>query len=428
MHRSTRHLTPRSAALVALSAVALLGAACSDDPASTETSVSPTTVAATDPSLTPETTGPTTESTAAPTTEGPLSTDTIAADLIPAEWEVTADAPIPADRCAANIEAGPILYLSSFDFAATASIIEVLVAESKGYFDELCLDVQLAPSFSVENYPLIAANDAQFSSGGSFSEMADFADTNDAGYVALAVDGRTGIDALITKDGLVPDLSDVRGQTIGVKGAITPSVKAMLATLGLVAETDYSTVLLDGFDPKVHIESPGIVGFPGYKSNEPLQLEAAGIPFTLYDPSDYDIPGSFGVIYTNITFLTEYPAAAQDFMRAAMRGLADALADPAAAAAIAVEAINANGNAMYLSPEGEIARWQAEALMILDDTHPAAHGLPVKELLLDEVMTYASIGLFDGVAPEIDSMFDESVLAGIYTADGLIIWPGPAAS
>ena len=433
MTRST-HLHPnvhsrgRRRRTTALVALVLLVAACSDDTATPGSSDAPTTVAATDPGSTDAPTTSGVDTTATPTTDATLSTDTIAAELIPAEWEVTADAPIPADRCAANIEAGPIVYLSSFDFAATASIVELLVAESKGYFDELCLDVQLRPSFSVENYPYIAANDAQFSSGGSFSELADFADTNDAGYVALAVDGRTGIDALITKDGLVPELADVRGQTIGVKGAITPSVKAMLATLGLVAEVDYGTVLLDGFDPKIHIESPGIVGFPGYKSNEPLQLEAAGIPFTLYDPSDYDIPGSFGVIYTNITFLTEHPAAAQDFMRAAMRGLADALADPAGAAAIAVEALNANGNVMFLSPEGEIARWQTEARMILDDPHPAALGLPVKELLLDEVTTYASIGLFDGVAPEIDSMLDESVLAGIYTADGTVIWPASSAT
>ena len=52
---------------------------------------------------------------------------------------------------------------------------------------------------------------------------------------------------------------------------------------------------------------PDIVGFPGYKSNEPKQLEAAGIPFKLFDPSDDDIPGSFGIIYTNSTFLTEFP-------------------------------------------------------------------------------------------------------------------------
>ena len=46
----------------------------------------------------------------------------------------------------------------------------------------------------------------------------------------------------------------------------------------------------------MHIEIPEIVGFPGFKSNEPLQLKAAGIPFKLYDPADYGIPGSFGVL------------------------------------------------------------------------------------------------------------------------------------
>ena len=96
------------------------------------------------------------------------------------------------------------------------------MADSKGYYAELCLDVEIKPSFSTENYPLIAANDAQFSSGGSFSEMVDFAGANDAGYVALAVEGRTGIDALITKDGAVPTLIDVAGAKIGVNGAITP--------------------------------------------------------------------------------------------------------------------------------------------------------------------------------------------------------------
>ncbi len=236
----------------------------------------------------------------------------------------------------ANKAAGKITYLSSFDFAATASIVDVLVAKQKGYFDDLCLDVDVKPSFSVDNYPLIAANEAQISSGGSFSEVVDYAGRNDAGFVALAVEGRTGIDALIVKDGQSTELADLKGKTIGVKGAITPSVAAMLAKAGLIEGTDYHTVLLDGFDPKVHIAIPEIVGFPGFKSNEPLQLTAAGIPFKLYDPADYGIPGSFGVLYTNSTFLADYPTAAEDFMRAAMKGLADALADPKAAADIAV--------------------------------------------------------------------------------------------
>ena len=65
--------------------------------------------------------------------------------------------------------------------------------------------MEIKPSFSADNYPLIAANQAQFASGGSFSEMVDFAGANDAGFVALAVEGRTGIDALIVKDGEADD-------------------------------------------------------------------------------------------------------------------------------------------------------------------------------------------------------------------------------
>lgn len=366
-----------------------------------------------------------------PTIASPVSTtdidDSVPGDSVPATLDVVAGEPFSAARCEANRAAGTITYLSSFDFAATASIVDVVVADAKGYYEELCLDVELKPSFSVDNYPLIAANDAQFSSGGSFSEMVDFAGANDAGFVALAVEGRTGIDALITKDGEVPTLADVEGRKIGVKGAVTPSVKAMLALEGMIEGEDYETVLLDGYDPLAHIEAPGIIGFPGYKSNEPLQLEAAGVPFKLYDPSDYGVPGSFGIVYTNTTFLTEHPTAAQDFMRATMRGLADAVADPEGAATIAVDAINAGENAMYLSAEGETARWAVESQLIAQSvTADAPLGIPLPDLLLDEVTTYAGIGLFEGVVPVIDTMYDTGVLGGIYDESGELIWPAEA--
>ena len=345
-------------------------------------------------------------------------------DSVPPVLDVTAGEAFPAARCEANKAAGTITYLSSYDFAASASIVDVLVAQSKGYYADLCLDVEIKPSFSTENYPLIAANDAQFSSGGSFSEMVDFAGANDAGFVALAVEGRTGIDALITKDGEVPTLAAVKGKKIGVKGAITPSVKAMLAKQGLVEGTDYETVNLEGFDPLVHIEIPDIIGFPGFKSNEPQQLEAADIPFKLYDPSDFGIPGSFGVLYTNLTFLAEQPAAAQDFMRATMRGLADAIADPAAAAQVAVDTLNASGNALFLSPEGETARWRVESKLVAESASAKAPlGLPLVDQLTAEVTAYAEIGLFEGVPPVIGTMVDASVLEGIYDDAGTVIWP-----
>ena len=88
-----------------------------------------------------------------PTTEGSNPVD-----VVP---DMVADAPIPAARCEANKAAGVITYLSSFDFAASASIVDVLTASNHGYYDAMCLDVVIKPSFSVDNYPLIAANEAQ---------------------------------------------------------------------------------------------------------------------------------------------------------------------------------------------------------------------------------------------------------------------------
>jgi NitT/TauT family transport system substrate-binding protein len=338
---------------------------------------------------------------------------------------VVAGEAFPEDRCAANQAAGTITYLTGFDYAATASIVDILVAEERGYYDAMCLDVEVVASFSTANYPLVAENDAQFASGGSFSEVVQFSAANDADLVVMAVEGPTAIDSLILKPGTATELGDLAGSTIGVKGKLPPSVAAMLAQAGLTETEDFDTVLLDGFDPTQHIAIESIVGFPGYKSNEPGTLERAGIEFDLFDPLDYDIPGSFGVVYTNQQFLDEHPTAAEDFMRATMRGLDDAIADPEAAAAIAVDRINAGGNPNFLSPEGEVFRWTTDAALIESLTpEGVGFGVPQPDALQEELDTYAEIGLFgDGEVPDALAALGDQLLAGLYDGDGVVIWP-----
>jgi ABC-type nitrate/sulfonate/bicarbonate transport system substrate-binding protein len=342
--------------------------------------------------------------------------------------DVVAGEAFPDDRCAANQAAGTITYLTGFDFAATASIVDVIVADANGYYDDLCLDVDIVPSFSTANYPLVAENDAQFASGGSFSEVVAFAAANDTDFVVTAVEGPTAIDSLIVKPGIATQLADLAGTTIGVKGKLPPSVAAMLATAGLVENQDYTTVLLDGFDPTAHIAIDAIDGFPGYKSNEPGALERAGIDFDLFDPLDSDIPGSFGVIYTNQQFVDDHPSTAEDFMRATMRGLADAIADPDTAATTAVELINSSGNPNFLSPEGEVFRWNTDATLITELTPPGTgYGTPDTDALQNELDTYAAVGLFattntpDTTPTATDYL--SNILQQIYDTDTTIIWP-----
>jgi NitT/TauT family transport system substrate-binding protein len=336
---------------------------------------------------------------------------------------VVAGAEFPAERCEANQAAGTITYLTGFDFAATASIVDILVADEQGYYDEMCLDVEVTAGFSTSNYPLVAENDAQFASGGSFSEVIEFSAANDAELVVVAVEGPTAIDSLIVKPGVATELTDLEGTTIGVKGKLPPSIAAMLANTGLIEGEDFDTVLLDGFDPLAHIAIESIAGFPGYKSNEPGALERAGVEFDLFDPLDQAIPGSFGVIYTNQAFLDEHPTAAEDFVRATMKGLGDAIADPEAAAAVSIDRITDGGNPMFLSPEGETFRWTTDAALITSLTPDGqGFGVPDLDALTDEVTTYAEIGLFGGTAPDPNSVLGDMLITRVY--DGaVVIWP-----
>jgi ABC-type nitrate/sulfonate/bicarbonate transport system substrate-binding protein len=374
----------------------------------------------------------------AETTEGATADDSpvdeVPADEAPtdesttiAEDELTVEPgqPFPADRCAANEAAGTITFLTGFDFAAAASIVDVVAADAAGYYDELCLDVDIRAGFSSANYPQVASGTAQFASGGSFSEVVAFSAANDADFVAVSVEGRSAIDTLIVKPGAATNVPELDGSTIGVKGALPPAIDVMLRGEGLVEGENYDTVLLDGFDPLAHIAIPAIDGFPGWKSNEVGTLDRAGVGFQLFDPLDFGVPGSFGVIFTTVQFVEEHPTAAQDFVRATLKGLEDAVTDPDAAAAATVDLLTANGNPNFLSPEGEAFRWGTESALILDGT-PEGMGLgvPDVEALQTETDTYSSVGYFgDGVMPDAGD-YASDLASSVYGESATLIWPG----
>ena len=331
-------------------------------------------------------------------------------------------ATIDPARCALNQDAGKITYLSSFDFAAAASIVDVVVAEQSGYFDDLCLDVDLKPSFSTANYPLVASNEAQFSSAGNYTELLNNTGAG-AEFVAFIAYGKTPIEALITPEGGATELSQLEGKTIGVKGDIPPSIVAMLADAGLARGTDYKEVLLDGFDPQAHLAT-GIDALPVFKSNEPGQLDAAGVAYNLFDPSDAGIPGSFGLLYTSQGFYDDHQTAVEDFARASLKGMEDAIADPEAAVDMSVDLIDAAGNANFLTKEGELFRWQAELAEVQKGTPEGEPvGLIDPDRFAAEYKAYVAAGVWPDGAPEDTKPFVADLAAGLYDADGKVIWP-----
>jgi len=67
------------------------------------------------------------------------------AGTVQAEAGSAAATAIGPERCARNRAAGSITFLTSFAYAATSGILDVLAARELGYFDALCLKVTVEP-------------------------------------------------------------------------------------------------------------------------------------------------------------------------------------------------------------------------------------------------------------------------------------------
>lgn len=349
--------------------------------------------------------------------------DTAAPATSASATAATAAAPIDPDRCARNRAVGRITFLTGFDFAAASSIVEWIVAEERGYFDALCLDVELTSSFSSANFALVAAGKAQFASGGSYTELLRNSPEEDPLQLAYVL-GRAPIEVLLVKPSSgIETLAGLSGRKIGVKGDLPPAIQVMLARAGLTRDLDYSTVTVDGFDPVQHFSLP-IDALPAWRSNEPGRLERAGVPFRVFDPLDNGVPGSFGAVFTSRAWATAHPEVVADVVRAALRGLEDAMADPAAAVALAVGRIEANGNPNFLSAETEGFRWTTEARTIRDLT---PEGVPVgaadAAALQAEVDAATEAGVFP-VKPDTAGTWIDGLVDKVSGPDGRVAFPG----
>ncbi len=327
-------------------------------------------------------------------------------------------------RCAANAAAGTITYASPFDVTASTSILEVIVAMDRGYFDQVCLDVEFVPAFAPANSALVAEGTAQMGGAGCFGELVGVNLTGGADLVAVAQFGHTAIAALVVPaDAGIDDLAtDLPGRLVGIKGDLPCDVKIMLARLG-VERGSFDTVLLEGFDPLAHLEL-GIDALPVYKSNEPRTLDAAGVDYVLYDPLELDIPASFGLLTTSRRFLSEHRSAVEDFVRATLQAHEWAAAHPTEAVDAVIARSDPGGSEAAERFEAtERYRWQTESRLVAETTPPdlGVGGIDLSRLGA-EVDVLSDIGAYPTPEPPSwRTMVDPSVVEAVTDADG-VLW------
>ncbi len=328
-----------------------------------------------------------------------------------------------SQRCQNNRDAGTITFVTGFNFAAAAGIIDAIVADAQGFFEELCIDVELQPGFAPSNGALVIGGQAQFGESASFSELVNNNIAGEGDLVALLHRGRTAIEAIVLPEGsAITDFAGLCGHLVGIKGDLPYSLQASVALSG-VERSCFEEVLLDGFDPMAHL-ALGIDALPVYKSNEPNTLRNNGVNFTMLDPLDFEIPASFAMSFTTQALIDENPDLVTDMVRALVRGHEFAVANPDIALDNAFELIEAAGNPLYFAKEAERSRWGVESALVADlAPEGVGIGIPDVELLGSEINAMVTAGVFE-TEPDWRSMVNADIAASIYDGADLI-WPGP---
>lgn len=325
---------------------------------------------------------------------------------------------LTAEECQRNRDVGTITYISGYGYGASAGQMDVFIAEELGYFDDLCLDVEINAA-GANGQQLVAAGQAQFTALGSASDVM-LAAANSANLTAVATYGTTSPFSIFANKE-VKDLKDFEGKTLGYFINLTPIAAGMLDAAG-VDISKVELVSMTNYDPTV-VTRGQVDGIVGYASNQPERLRAMGEEFSEFFPADYGLQGTYNVMEVNTQFLNENREVAADFMRATLKALEHCLEDEAdcvkRVSDLAVE--NNQGEAF---PEDQQTRtWAVESEWVRTNAG-GAPGMMDRASWEAEAELVLEYGNLTTDLPELDSMADWDLVADLYDGDGKLIWPG----
>ncbi|GAB3606113.1 ABC transporter substrate-binding protein [Conyzicola nivalis] len=323
---------------------------------------------------------------------------------------------ISAERCELNKAAGKINFLTGYFYQASASILNTVAADELGYFDALCLDVDIQPGTgdTGENAQLLASGQVTFTGVGEQNLIQ--AQDNGIDILGISTLSNVGLEILMTNTD-VKDLTELDGTILGQKGNMPPAVEAMLTNAGVDVASIQQVVV--GYDPTI-LPRGQVDSLTGFISNEPNLLEAADFDVTVWRPYDFGVPSSLGTVAVNPAFAEANPTAVEDFMRASLH---------------AIDYCDENIDecveyASVLSGEGydvahNIKIWETESEIITEnqpDDRPI--GL-VDTANVDAISDFlVETDQITKAPADVQSYFDNSFIENIYDGTTLI-WPAP---
>lgn len=336
----------------------------------------------------------------------------------PASTPSTSDAGVEVDQatCDRNSAAGPITYISGYGYSASAGQLDVFLAKELGYFDALCLDVEINAS-GANGQQLVSSGQAQFTALGSASDVM-LAAANSHNLTAVATYGSDSPFSIFTNEN-IKSLKDLEGKKLGYFINMTPIASAMLDAAG-VDVSKVELIKMTNYDPTV-VTRGQVDAIVGYASNQPEKLKSLGLPFNQFLPSELGIKGTYNVMEANSKFLKENREVSADFMRASLKALQYCL-DNDDKCMDMISTLAADNNQGDAFPKDQQARtWAVESDWVRNSTA----GMPGVQTTAEWEDEYKLVKQFGNVSelPKLESMMDTKLVADLYSDDALI-WPG----
>lgn len=326
------------------------------------------------------------------------------------------DSLISQEDCERNRDAGTITYISGYGYSASAGQMDVFLAEEMGFFDDLCLDVEINAS-GANGQQLVSAGQAQFTALGSASDVM-LAAANSDNLTAIATYGSVSPFSIFAhKD--VASLKDLEGKKLGYFINLTPIASAMLDNAG-VDVSKVELIKMTNYDPTV-VTRGQVDAIVGYASNQPETLRAMGEEFSEFFPADEGVDGTYNVMEVNTRFLEENREVAADFMRASLKALEHCLENSDECIDMISELAEANGQGSAFPREQLERTWNVESTWVTSDPDlpPGVQTAAQWEQEYELVEKYGNVKTL----PAIEDMMDADLVAGLYD-DGALIWPG----
>ncbi|OBC18001.1 ABC transporter substrate-binding protein [Gordonia sp. 852002-50816_SCH5313054-c] len=205
---------------------------------------------------------------------------------------------------------------------------------------------------------------------------------------------------------------ELKGLKVGVSDHNVPVFTALLKANGMSA--DDVTIVPVQYDPSP-LANGEVDAMSAFVTNEPITLAAKGFQTHYFMYGDHGLDMAAQVFVVPSSAVREQRDMVRAFLTAEVRGWRDAIANPAAGAALTV---NTYGAGQKLDQSTQTKLLQA-TVPLISTPHTATHGL----FLLTDEQINRNITSLRGANIDVEAhkLFDMSVLTELYSGDKTLI-------